>query len=265
MDNLDMQEINQQIDALEDQRKVTKAQQINQGCKDWAFFTFSSLYIRWDLYIVTVKEMITTTVIGVIAVTVVAFLLIPHILAALFVLPLICGVYIDVLGVLQWSGAYVNTICYFVMVMSIAFWRTTSCTCCFATTSRQDTARKRQSRCFAPWALRFSLAALRRSSGIMMLALSTSEVFRTIFFAFLGVVTLGCGHGLILLPLILSIIGPEDQAKTEATDKRSQSDEECVSSDNQSGDGPDDHTPPLSAASDTVFSRPILVTKEFRY
>jgi Niemann-Pick C1 protein len=45
------------------------------------------------------------------------------------------------------------------------------------------------------------------------LAFSSSEIFTTIFITFMGLVTLGCGHGLILLPVILSTIGPEDQIR----------------------------------------------------
>ena len=45
--------------------------------------------------------------------------------------------------------------------------------------------------------------------GVLPLALSTSEVMRTVFVSFLTMVTLGCGHGLILLPILLSVIGPE--------------------------------------------------------
>jgi hypothetical protein len=47
--------------------------------------------------------------------------------------------------------------------------------------------------------------------GTLPLAFCTSYVFSTVFFGFLGLVTLlGCGHGLILMPVILSTIGPED-------------------------------------------------------
>jgi hypothetical protein len=31
--------------------------------------------------------------------------------------------------------------------------------------------------------------------------MSTSEIFTTVFYAFLRLVTVGCGHGLILLPV----------------------------------------------------------------
>jgi Niemann-Pick C1 protein len=50
--------------------------------------------------------------------------------------------------------------------------------------------------------------------GILPLAFSKSEIFTTVFLAFLGLVILGCAHGLILLPVILSLIGPESQLQS---------------------------------------------------
>ena len=46
--------------------------------------------------------------------------------------------------------------------------------------------------------------------GVMLLAFSTSTVFSTIFRAFIGMVLLGCSYGLMLLPVVLSLVGPED-------------------------------------------------------
>jgi hypothetical protein len=46
--------------------------------------------------------------------------------------------------------------------------------------------------------------------GTLPLAFSTSDIFQTVFIAFLALVVLGVSHGLLLLPVILSFIGPED-------------------------------------------------------
>jgi Niemann-Pick C1 protein len=43
--------------------------------------------------------------------------------------------------------------------------------------------------------------------GVVPLAFSTSAIFSTIFVAFLALVLLGAGHGLILLPIVFSIFG----------------------------------------------------------
>jgi len=58
--------------------------------------------------------------------------------------------------------------------------------------------------------------------GTLPLAFSASEIFTTIFVTFMGLVTLGCGHGLILLPVILSTIGPEDKASAKSSLKHQQ-------------------------------------------
>ena len=64
--------------VLNDQRAVTVAQPLNEGQKDFRMFTFADLYFLWEFYSVAVDELIVTTIAGVVSVTVVAFLLMPH-------------------------------------------------------------------------------------------------------------------------------------------------------------------------------------------
>lgn len=44
--------------------------------------------------------------------------------------------------------------------------------------------------------------------AVIPLAFSTSKVIATVFTAFFGMITLGLAHGLVFLPVILSIFGP---------------------------------------------------------
>lgn len=44
--------------------------------------------------------------------------------------------------------------------------------------------------------------------AVIPLAFSTSAIISTVFTAFFSMVTLGVAHGLIFLPVILSIVGP---------------------------------------------------------
>ena len=54
------------------------------------------------------------------------------------------------------------------------------------------------------------IGAITTFLGTLPLAFSNSTIFTTVFVSFIAIVTLGASHGLILLPVVLSIWGPED-------------------------------------------------------
>ena len=112
MDNVDQEDVVLQVDALEAQREVTSRQPVNQGRKDWAFFNFDQLYFIWEFYAAAPDELRLTTILGIVAVTAISFVLIPHWSAALFVFPMISILYVDLLGVLQFAGLHVNAVSY---------------------------------------------------------------------------------------------------------------------------------------------------------
>jgi len=97
---LDIDSVPDQIDVLMDQREITKNQPLNQQGTgdDFAMFTFDDLYFYWELYSVSVHELIYTTISGVVAVGVVTLLMVPHWSAVVFVTPLIIILYFMLLG-----------------------------------------------------------------------------------------------------------------------------------------------------------------------
>ena len=54
------------------------------------------------------------------------------------------------------------------------------------------------------------LGGLSTFLGIMPLAFSSSKLLRTMFTAFVGMIGLGITHGLIFLPVVLSLVGTTD-------------------------------------------------------
>lgn len=52
--------------------------------------------------------------------------------------------------------------------------------------------------------------------GVVPLLFSTSSFMKNLFYGFWGMVVIGCGHGLIVLPVVLSYIGPEGTYAVQA-------------------------------------------------
>lgn len=210
MDGVDWDIVTEQIDALHDQRDVTKAQAINKGRDDWAFFTYFGGYDIWELYATSVVEIIKTTIIGVFAVTGVSLILIPHWSAPLFVFPFICLLYIDLLGWIQIMGLEVNAVTYIGMVMSIGLLVDFVMHILLRYYESSGTRIEKTVTTLETMGSSIFLGGISSLLGTMALAASASSIFFSVFVVFFGLVVLGILHGLIFLPIILSTFGPED-------------------------------------------------------
>jgi len=207
-------DVQTQIDMLLDQREVTRNQPINNRGNDgdddeWAFFTFAEAYPFWELSAVSVQELKVATFSGVTAVTMVGFLIMPHWSASLFVCPLIMMLYFNLLGMMQLCGVHINSISYILIVMAIGllvdflmhillrYYESSAL-------SREEKVKET----LRTMGSSIILGGITTLLGMCPLVLSTTTVFKTVLIAFFWMVFLGCGVGLILLPVILSFVGP---------------------------------------------------------
>ena len=207
--NLDIDNVQEQMEALADQRAVSRRQPVNQGQDEWRFFSYDEVYNIWEFYTASVEELITTTILGVISVSAIAFLLIPHWTAAIFVAPLIAVLYVDLLGFLQWVGVSINVVSYVALVMSIGLLVDFIMHVLLRYYEGSGSRQERVVEMLETMGVSILIGGVSTFLGTMPLALSQSEIFTTVFLAFLGLVSLGVAHGLMLLPVILSLVGPE--------------------------------------------------------
>lgn len=211
--NLDLESVQAQIDMLFDQREVTEAQPINQleeHQDDWAMFSFNDLFLYWEAYAVAVDELVLTIVSGVISVTLIAFVFIPHWSAVCFVLPMIMILYINLLGTVRFFGLDINGLTYICVVVAIGLLVDFLMHVLLRYyESRPDQTREaRVKETLQTMGVSIMVGGVTTFLGVLPLIFSSLQLFLTVFYAFFAMVFLGVSHGLILLPVVLSYVGP---------------------------------------------------------
>jgi Niemann-Pick C1 protein len=217
MDNVDEDQVKELIKALNDQRSISDAQPVNAGLSDYRFFTYDANYRIWQFYAQAGQEVISNTLSSIAAMTGIALLLMPHWSAAFFVFPLIVVLYVDLMGVMQWAGVSINPVSYVALVMSIGLLVDFVIHVLLRFYEARGNRHEKTVEMLKTMGASILIGAVTTFLGTLPLAFSTSDIFYTIFIAFLGLVVLGSTHGLVLLPVLLSMIGPEVEIPVVST------------------------------------------------
>jgi predicted RND superfamily exporter protein len=219
--NVDIENAKDQIAAMKTQEAISKAQPINaerQG--DLAFFCYDGIFKLWEFLRIAKFELMATTIVSVLAVTLVALVFIPHWSAIVIVFPMVCVLFVDLLGVLQWAGLHINPVSYVSLAMSLGLLVDYIIHIVFRFYEETGNRREKTVSMLRTMGVSILLGGATTWLGTMPLMFSSSDVFETVYVTFLGIVLLGMGHGLILLPVLLSLFGPEIQVSKFDTTKR---------------------------------------------
>ena len=153
-------------------------------------------------------------------------------------------------GALQLAGLHVNVVSYITLVMSIGLLVDFLMHTLLAYYEAPgDTRADKVRHSLKTMGSSVFIGAVSTLLGVVALAFSSSEIFRTVFVSFIALVTIGAAHGLIFLPVLLSYCGPLDNFKGHTTMMEASSDEapkevsseESASSENDLD--PDEETP----------------------
>lgn len=213
-----------QIDSIQTQRKVTEAQPINNGKSDWHFFMMGQLFYGWELYSVIIVEILNTVVFGLVSVFVLSIIFIPHPIGALLLTPVVALIYCELVAFLYVAGIYINGVSAIGLVMSVGLvvdYNMHTVLTYYETTGDM-TRDERVKKVLTTMGTSIMIGGFSTFLGVLPLSFTRSEVFLTFFYSFLAIPTLGVAHGLVFVPVVLSLIGPH---KKSVPPKVPQSDE----------------------------------------
>ena len=234
LDNVDEQDVLETVDVLELQRSISKSQPVNRGKDDWSFFMFSEDFLIWEFYKVSPDEVRLTAIVGTASVSFLALVFIPHWSAIFFVAPMAIILYIDLIGFMELCGIRVNPVMYISTVMSIGLMVDFLMHITLRYMELSGTSRSEKTKTtLETIGSSVLVGGFSTLVGVLPLSLSQSEIFWTTFIIFFGLILLGLLHGLILLPVLLSMCGPLESIAESDGNEKQLAREETIASDNE--------------------------------
>ena len=244
MNNVDSTQLKTGIDALKDQREKSREQAVNQNSGDWSFFTFAPIYLQYEFLRITPEELAQSTVVGIISVSVMSMIFMPHWSGILFVAPMVMILYADLLGFIQFFGININGPSYLTLLMAIGLLVDYVMHVVLRYYESPETVSRdaKVKNVLRTQGAAVMLGGLSTFLGIVPLMFASSDIILVFVITFAGLVLLGeycsgqrkkvlhaffsilfsnfvarccriagLSHGLVLLPVLLSILGPRGQ------------------------------------------------------
>ncbi|KAL6104157.1 ptchd3 [Pungitius sinensis] len=165
-------------------------------------------FVYLDQHTVMMDNAIQTILVAVIVMLVVSLVLIPNVLCCLWVAFAICSVMVGVTGFMALWGINLDSISMINLVMCIGFSVDFSAhiSYSFVSSCKSDVNEKAVD-ALAHLGHPILQGALSTVLGVVALSMSGSYIFRTFFKIVFLVITLGLLHGLVFIPVFLTLVG----------------------------------------------------------
>merc|ERR1719326_2670095 len=127
----------------------------------------------------------------------------------LLVMGCVLVVDIDILGLMQMWGLTIDSVAIINLVLAIGLAVDYSVHVCHAFLQTPGTRQERVDHALEEMGTAVVHGAFSTFLAVLILSVSKSYIFRIFFKQFFGICLFGAAHGLCLLPVLLSLVGPE--------------------------------------------------------
>ncbi|XP_042881806.1 NPC intracellular cholesterol transporter 1-like [Penaeus japonicus] len=187
-------------------------QENSKFAKDVEVFPHSSFYVYYEQYLTMWADTGVSLGVSVASVFAVMFLLTFDLASSLIILLTIVMIVVDMMGVMYWWNISLNAVSLVNLVMAVGVSVEFCCHITYAFgTSRHFTKLTRAQEAQANMGSSvFAGITLTMACGIAVLQYVQSQMLRVICLPmFSGMLVIGASHGLVFLPVLLSVCGPK--------------------------------------------------------
>eukprot|EP00093_Oithona_nana_P004609 04609.XXX_235761_239797_1 [CDS] Oithona nana genome sequencing. len=179
---------------------------------------YHPFFIFFDQFLMVFPTTIQCVSVAAVIMMIVALLLIPNPICSLWVAFSILSIELGVVGLMTYWNVNLDSISMINLIMCIGFSVDFSAHISYHFMSRKNMPVKERVR-DSMYALGYPIlqGAISTILGVIGLALAPSYIFYTFFKMVLLVIVLGALHGLILLPVLLSFLGPGTCCNTDTS------------------------------------------------
>uniref|UniRef100_A0A3Q2DFP6 Patched domain-containing protein 3 n=1 Tax=Cyprinodon variegatus TaxID=28743 RepID=A0A3Q2DFP6_CYPVA len=186
---------------------MTEFRRTAEDCP-FKLLVYHPAFIYFDQYMFISNSTIQTVLIAVSAMLLVSIILIPNPLCSICVAFAICSVVVGVVGFMSLWGVSLDTISMINLIMSIGFSVDFSAHISYAfVSSPKGDVDQKAAEALSHLGYPIMQGALSTILGVVVLSMSGSYIFRTFFKIMFLVISFGLLHGLVFIPVFLTLVG----------------------------------------------------------
>lgn len=204
-----------QANALENTRQATRAIAEAEGVD---MFAYSSAYVFWEQWTVLNDETIANLMVAGVTVVVVTLVFLIHPAISVFVAICLVMIDFDLLALMVVWDVQLNAVSASCLVLAVGLAVDAIAHVSHAFVSSHGTRDEKLWKSLSLMGSSVLNGTLTTFIGVMVLSFGQSKLFQIFFRMFTGILILSLSHGLIFLPVLMSLIGPTSDPPEDVDD-----------------------------------------------
>ena len=203
-------------------RSIEVMDDLREACESWTdlpggkVMPYTYNFLTWETFRIVKKEMFVSVGLCLVAVFLITLVLLAHPVTAGLVSLSVVMTIVDILGCMNMWGLAIDNVSVINVVIAVGLCVDYAAHIGHSFMLKTGSRPERVIATMGDVGAAVLCGAVSTFLGVMLLGLSKSYVFRALFQTFFLTVVLGLAHGMILLPALLAVVGPDAyQVSTE--------------------------------------------------